>query len=374
MLWIPIGFISLAIIFWSLGKRWEARHKVPPLKEKPKVSILIPSYKSEDVIGDTLQSVKELDYPKKEVIVVNDYPDRVPEIAKEFGYKVINSSKRRGKAISLNEAAKKASGEILFFLDADTIMEKDLFKKIVPWFSDRNVAAVAPKYIARNRKGLVPRLVSLENSYNSTMFKMHMFFNSMISFRGCGIAIRRESFENLGGWSKTLIEDSDFGAKAIHSGQVIRYELSAIVKTLEPTKFSEMRNQKFRWGRGAGFSMFNNRKAYANNFQSLFHFLPYVAINLSIILVLLIDFIFLFPNLPEFLNTLLYTLAVILVSATIHNSIIMWPEREQWTDIFYMPLYTVIYLPIVLVCYIGGIAIGINDRIKHKEELDFRHW
>jgi cellulose synthase/poly-beta-1,6-N-acetylglucosamine synthase-like glycosyltransferase len=373
MFWIAAGFFSLAIIFWSLGKAWERRYRKPALKEMPKVSILIPAYKSEGVIESCLRAVKELDYPHKEVIVVNDYPDRTPEIAKSFGVTVMDSKTRRGKAASLNEAAKKATGDILFFLDADTVLERGCLKKLVPWFADPKVAVVAPKYVARNRKGLMQRLVSLENSYNSTMFKMHMFFGSMISFRGCGIAIRKSAFEKLGGWSKTLIEDSDFAAKALHSGYRIQYEPHAIVETIEPVSFSEMKRQKLRWGRGAGFSIFNNRKAYAETRQALFHFLPYVALNSILVLIVLKQTLSVTLT-PSYLYDFISMLATIFAFVTVHNFIIMWPERMKWTDAIYVPLYTILYMPVVLVCYIGGIAAGIAARARHRTELDFKHW
>ena len=111
-----------------------------------------------------------------------------------------------------------------------------------------------------------------------------------------------------------------------------------------------------------------------DNFQAMFHFLPYVGLNIAILLSILIDFIVLFPAMTEFFLSFIWTLVLIITSVTIHNSIIMLPEREQWTDVFYIPFYTLIYLPIVLLCYVGGIVIGVIDRIKHRPELDFKHW
>jgi cellulose synthase/poly-beta-1,6-N-acetylglucosamine synthase-like glycosyltransferase len=318
--------------------------------------------------------VKKLDYPNKEVIVVNDYPDKTPEITKRFGFRLINNKERQGKAKSLNQAVEKSTGEILFFLDSDTTLKKDTMKKIIPWFSRKGIAVVAPKYVAKNQKGLIPRMVSLENSYNSTMFKMHMFFGSMISFRGCGIAIKRSVFKKMNGWSETLIEDSDFAAKITHAGYKIQYEPSAVVETYEPTKFSELKKQKLRWGRGSGFVILNNKRSYANNFQAILHFLPYTILSIMILVSLLMDFVLLFPLIQEFFLALLSTIFVLFVSLTLHNYIIMLPERIQRSDFLYIPVYTVLYLPVVLFCYVGGIAIGITDRIRHKPELDFRHW
>ncbi len=368
MFWIAVGFVILSIMFFSTAKLWEMRYKRPSLKEKPMVSILIPAYKSEKTINQCLESVRNLSYKNKEVIVVNDFPDKTSDIVKSFGFKLINNKKRQGKAKSLNEAAKKAKGEIFFFLDADTIIEKDCLTKVVPWFSKRGIGVVAPKYVAKNKDCFVPRLVSLENSHNSTMFKMHMFFGSMISFRGCGVAIRRDFFNKVGGWSHTLIEDTDFAAKTLHSGYKIQYEPSAVVRTIEPETFGGLKKQKLRWGIGAGFSIMNNKKAYANTIQSTLQFGPYVILNLIILYVLLQMMLT-----ASVVNIMIF-LGIIFVAVMIHNFILMWPERESNSDILYIPLYTLVYLPIVLIYYVGGIFVGIIDSLRHKPELDFKWW
>jgi cellulose synthase/poly-beta-1,6-N-acetylglucosamine synthase-like glycosyltransferase len=368
MFWIVIGFMGLAAAFLSLSKAWDMRHDTIPLRETPKISILVPAFRSEKTISKCLQSIKDHDYPKKEVIVVNDYPDKTPEITRKFGFKIINNTKRQGKAKSLNDAVKKATGEVLFFMDSDTVIRKDAMKKIVPWLSGKDIVAVAPQYIAENRKSLVPRLVSLENSYNSTMFKMHMLFGSMVSFRGCGVAIKRDFFRKMKGWSHTLIEDTDFAAKTLHAGKKIMYEPKAIVETTEPESFAEMKKQKLRWGRGAGFAIVNNRKAYAGNLQALLQFLPYVIINIIILGYFVLN---MFPLSLYFLLNFLVTM---FAAVTIHNFIIMFPEKRAWSDIIYMPIYTLTYLPLVLVCYVGGIFLGARDRIKHKDELNLKHW
>ena len=378
MLWVVIGFLLLATVFVSLARAWDPRR--PHGSSEPLVSILIPAYKSEKTIERCLRSVKELAYRNKEVIVVNDYPDGTPSIVKSFGYKLINNKERRGKAVSLNEAVKGAKGSILFFMDSDTVVRRDCLDKVIPWFSVKRVGVVAPKYVAMNRKGLVPRLVSLENSYNSTMFRMHMLLGSMVSFRGCGIAIDRSVFRKMGGWSKTLIEDTDFAAKVTHAGYKIQYEPRAIVETYEPDNFSDLRRQKLRWGRGAGFALFNNRKSYAGNVPGLSQFVPYVIMNLAIIISLFLSIggTFQLSHIEASIISssliLASALAYIAVAVTIHNLIIMFPERMKWTDALYVPLYTVLYLPLVLVCYVGGIALGMVDRIKNKPDLNLKHW
>jgi len=112
----------------------------------------------------------------------------------------------------------------------------------------------------------------------------------------------------------------------------------------------------------------NNKKAYANTIQSTLQFGPYVILNL-IILYALLQMI-----LAASVVNIMIFLGIIFVAVMIHNFILMWPERESNSDILYIPLYTLVYLPIVLIYYVGGIFVGIIDSLRNKPELDFKWW
>ena len=385
MLWLLVVLPLLAFSFYLVGRVWVGSKKRPPLKDKPLVSFLIPAYKSEKTIRECIESVLRLDYPKKEIIVVNDYPDRTPQIAQKLGAKVINKKERQGKAKSLNEAAKTAKGKILFFLDSDTIIREDSLKKVVPWFTDKKIGVVAPRYIAMNTDRLFSRFVSMENSYNSTIFKMHMQFGSMLSFRGCGIAIRASTFRKLGGWAQTLIEDSDFAIRIMRSGLRTQYEPEAIVETYEPETFSELKKQKLRWGRGSGYAIFNNKGSYVANKQVIFNFVPYFII-VALVFLSLFAQIFSITQMIVFYTQypflffmgafyyFLYLLLIVYLSLVMHNAILIVPERLERKDILYTPFFTLIYTPMILLFYVGGIVIGVVDRIKKKSDVDFKYW
>jgi len=92
----------------------------------PFVSIIVPTLNEENNISRCISSLEKLEYPNKEIIVVDGgSKDRTVEIAKEFGVKIIKFSKLPenwvGKSYACHLGYKESRGDILLFTDADTV-------------------------------------------------------------------------------------------------------------------------------------------------------------------------------------------------------------------------------------------------------------
>ncbi|MFH1364886.1 MAG: glycosyltransferase family 2 protein [Candidatus Aenigmatarchaeota archaeon] len=393
-MWIIIAMVALAGTFWYMGWRWETTTKRPKLGKTPLVSILIPAYNSEKTIADTIKSAKNLDYPHKEIIVVNDSDDKTPSICRKLGVRCIQSKIRRGKAYSLNQAVKKTKGEILFFIDSDSTVSNDSLKKIIPWFSDPNTGAVAPRFRIKNRTNFLTKMISLEHQIQSALFKVHMFLGSMISFRGCGVAIRRSVFERLGGWPQTLIEDTDFAGDMLTNGLNIHYEPDALVETIEPDTYSELKRQRIRWGKGTLYSFTHHKKTYKRNSQFMVYFIPYILLILGIIgfflwqtalffIPIISLYMFYAIGIKEVILLLiifmapLYTnaAAAVTTAALGHIAIVTYgEEKDRRGDWIYIIPYIFIYFPMMIGFYLKGIIAGMKDNKKGKPEIDFNDW
>ena len=107
-------------------------------------SIIIPAYNEEALLGGVLDRlnlcIKEISNFKGEIIVVdNNSNDRTSDIAKSKGAKVIfepvnQISKAR------NAGACQASGNYLFFIDADTFISQSLLSCVLERLESRSCA------------------------------------------------------------------------------------------------------------------------------------------------------------------------------------------------------------------------------------------
>lgn len=87
-----------------------------------KISIVIPVFNEADGLRAFLSNLGRRTYDpgRCEIILVDGgSTDETVHIAKKSGFEVLNSGK--GRAIQMNTGARKATGEILYFLHADTL-------------------------------------------------------------------------------------------------------------------------------------------------------------------------------------------------------------------------------------------------------------
>jgi glycosyltransferase involved in cell wall biosynthesis len=111
--------------------------------EKQFFSIIIPAHNEEKYIADTLQHIKDLDYPRdryEAIIIENGSSDQTPVIAKKYeeGNITFLISTRKGVSIAKNIGIEKRSqrSDWVIFLDADTILERDFLNGLNTFLID----------------------------------------------------------------------------------------------------------------------------------------------------------------------------------------------------------------------------------------------
>jgi len=157
LLFFSTYYIIFHIFYWFVGKKLVNREKVKK-RNLPSVSIIIPAYNEEKIIGKTIRKLKKINYPKDkmEIIVVDDgSTDKTYEIAKKFESKqvrVLRKSKG-GKASALNFGIKKAKNNFIVVMDADSYLEKDALINCMSYF-EKNVAAVTSTVVVARKKNI----------------------------------------------------------------------------------------------------------------------------------------------------------------------------------------------------------------------------
>lgn len=190
------------------------------------VSIIIPTLNEANHLNRTLNALRLLSPPAGEIIVVDGQSeDETVLIATSAGVQVV-SSPTRGRATQMNLGAKLATGEVLCFLHADTLVPDDLVTIIAQTLSDPKI--VAGGFISlmagsqRTRWG-----VSLHNYlktyYAPLLFRPHLFFRGLrLLFGDQVIFCRRQAFWDCDGFDHNLpiMEDADLCRKLVHMGRI----------------------------------------------------------------------------------------------------------------------------------------------------------
>ena len=163
-----------------------------------RISIIIPSYNEEKYLGATLTRIQEAiqvygDKDNVEIIVSdNGSTDQTGDIAEQYGALVVSEPNRQ-IARARNAGARKATGEYLIFTDADTLINRNIIKRVDELLSDEKIIgggafAVFDQYWDAK---LISRMIN---------YCCLLFNKSWGAFLYC----KRETFEAIGGFDESL--------------------------------------------------------------------------------------------------------------------------------------------------------------------------
>lgn len=98
------------------------------------ISVVIPARNEEEFLPATIDALNAQSYRNFEILVVaNGCNDRTAEVAREAGCRVFELGDR-GLGAARNLGGREARGQILLFLDADTLLPKGTLKTIAAKF------------------------------------------------------------------------------------------------------------------------------------------------------------------------------------------------------------------------------------------------
>ena len=210
------------------------RHVDRDSGDLPKVSILISAYNEESVIERKILNILELDYPKDklEVLIGDDgSADRTAEIVERYkdrGITLVKAPKNAGKAAMLNRLHKIASGDILLFCDANTMLFPNVVRKITDPFKDKKIGCACGHLILSDKSGT--DLGQGESSYwdlESEIKKFEGMMDLLIGGNGALYAIRKDLYTDLP-VKKSVMDDFFVTTKILQKGYYSTFISSAI--------------------------------------------------------------------------------------------------------------------------------------------------
>ena len=150
---LRIFFLCVFAGLYKLSKQGRSYDFANNCESLPFVSVVIPAYNASSEIVNVLGSLKQSNYPLFEIIVIDDGSidntvDLVEEELKDFTRKVIiKLSTNQGKVSALNSGISIAQGEIVFTLDADTIIDPKTLSLTIGHMLRSNAVACAIKIL-----------------------------------------------------------------------------------------------------------------------------------------------------------------------------------------------------------------------------------
>jgi len=191
------------------------------------ISVIIPTYMEEKYIEKTLRSIREQNFDGRiEIVVCDSYSkDNTVNIAAKYADMIV-FVKERGIARGRNAGLKLAKGDIVLFVDADTILFPNAIQVIMHEMKDDVV-------------GVCPLVLGYEGSSKHHVFHQIVNFLMIVFdkiglplFHSMCVAYKKDILLKLNGYRENIqpAEDIDMSIRASRLGKckVINRPLAAV--------------------------------------------------------------------------------------------------------------------------------------------------
>jgi glycosyltransferase involved in cell wall biosynthesis len=231
-----------------------------PDSELPMISLHVPAHNEPpDMVIDTLRSLLRLDYPRYEIILIDDNTDDeelwrpVEAWCERHGVKFAHLENWPGyKSGALNYALRRLTApeaELIGVIDSDYQIEPGFLRRCAPAFADPWIGFVqAPQ----DYRGWT------ESRYYRRLYYSYKYFFSVSQpsrnehdgaiFAGTMGLIRRVTLDELGGWDEWCItEDAELSIRLLRAGWSGLHVDQSWGHGIMPLTFEALKGQRYRW-------------------------------------------------------------------------------------------------------------------------------
>ncbi|MGL4758267.1 MAG: glycosyltransferase [Patescibacteria group bacterium] len=256
--------IHLMLNYWNKNQN-DNHIKTYDLPEKLSFTTLVPAYKEEKVIAQTIDSMNRINYPRDKnqiLILLREEDKQTIEIASKkiielnvdnIKILLVNDSKRC-KPNQLNWGLKISKGEIITVFDAEDEVSPELLN-VVNYKFQKEKCDILQNSV---------QLMDYDSNWFSLLNVLEYFFwfKSSLSFfanqglmplGGNSVFIKKTILDKYGGWDENcLTEDADLGIRIGYNDYTIStlYDPALSTKEETPVNLSEFIRQRSRWFQG----------------------------------------------------------------------------------------------------------------------------
>lgn len=271
-------FVSLFFEVFLLITYLEAREELKlevdlgkNIKNFPSVSVIVPCFNEEKTVAGTIQSILALDYPadKLSIICVDDgsTDSTLSELSKFKDHPQISiiSKENGGKHSALNLALKDVKSDLVGCLDADSFVNSDALRKIVPFFDNSEIMAVTPSIQIHDPKTALQYIQKVEYSWGIFLRRMLSTLGALYVTPGPFSIFRTQVFKEIGGYRHAHhTEDLEMALRMQKNRYRIVNSHGAHVYTKGPAKFRALYKQRVRWTYGFLNNAIDYREMFFN--------------------------------------------------------------------------------------------------------------
>ncbi len=202
----------------------------PALPKTPMVSVVICAYNAERTMLPCLESLRKLDYPNFEVIIVDDGSrDRTAEISMDFPEFRLIRQPNKGLSVARNVGLHAARGELIAYTDSDCVVDPHWLTLMIRMLTEKNFDGCGGPNYAPHEDGWVEACCAA-----SPGAPCHVLTADDVAehLAGCNMVFTKAALLKVGGFDPQFTsagDDVDVCWRILDSGMRLGFCPSAFV-------------------------------------------------------------------------------------------------------------------------------------------------
>ena len=227
---------------------------LPDDDQLPNVTLMICAYNEEDIIGEKMENIRQIDYPANKFCIMwvtDGSNDHSNELLKEYPeVTLIYSPERRGKAAAMQHGLRENKAEYVVFTDANTMLNANAIREIIRQFMKPNVSCVSgeKRVVARVNGQVAAEGEGLYWKYESTLKRWDSELYSAMGAAGELFAVRMSHYRAAP--SNALLDDFMMSMLIVRDGHRIAYTSEAYAMEYGSADMHEESKRKRRIAAG----------------------------------------------------------------------------------------------------------------------------
>ena len=257
-----LGVFAVAALFHS-------KPVIPKAKRFNRFVILIPAYKQDNVIEQTVLSALSQAYPQRmfDVTVISDHQDELTNmrLAQYPITLLIPNFEESTKAKSLQYAILNLPEfkiyDAVIILDGDNIIDQDFLDQVNDAYEMAATKAIQTHRISKNRDTAAARMDAIFEEINNTIFRRgHISFGLSAALAGSGTVFDFNWYKTNVMRTKTSGEDKELEALLMRQDIFVDYFDDIYVYGEKKRTTSKLNEQRGRWATQQFANLFKNIK------------------------------------------------------------------------------------------------------------------
>ncbi len=184
------------------------------------ISVIIPTLNEGDFIKKTLEHLLSIEGNFEIIVIDGGSRDNTVAIVEQF-HEVHLAFSEKGRSLQMNKGAEAATGDVLLFLHADTLLPRDAYYSIKKLF-DRDRAVAGSFFLIFDDGHWFSRIYSRFSRLNLAFF----------TYGDHGIFIKKEVFQSIGGYKEIpFMEDVEIQNRLKSAGKFKKLDSGVITSS-----------------------------------------------------------------------------------------------------------------------------------------------